>query len=213
MSASSSYEGTGSASSWVSSSSHEDGSHQKSRHLGKRKARASMQLVSPKDRKPSEESTSLFHAEFNRVSFIFLNFKLMLRGELYACSFLWLSTPLLQLLPLTNIPGHLALSVRKLTVPWPLPSPGHPFLQEELTSVTVCPRWVPFPYTEWCQCTVWLHAPLYTELHWTVQHLADIIKEKADDVWVHHSHLLPTSLYLMPMIKESSRWEATSGGL
>lgn len=55
---------------------------------GQRKARKTVQLVTPKDGKPSEESTSLFYTEFNRVSFIFLDFKLMLRGELYACSFL-----------------------------------------------------------------------------------------------------------------------------
>lgn len=73
---SSSYEGTGSA-----SSSHENGSHQKWSCLGKGQPEG-VQAVSPKDRKASEESPPLFHAEFNWVSFIFL----MLRGEFHACS-------------------------------------------------------------------------------------------------------------------------------
>lgn len=105
-----------------------------------------MPLANPEDRKPSEESASMFQADSNRISYTVLDFRPMLRGELYAYSFLLPSTPILQLLAMTNISRHLTLfSVGKLAVLWSLSSPGHLFLFQELTNTSVCPRWVPFP--------------------------------------------------------------------
>lgn len=123
-----------------------------------------MPFINPENRKPSEESTSMLQADSIRISYIFLDFRPMLRGELYAYSFVLPSTPLLQLLATTNISRHLTLfSVGKLAVLWPLSSPGHLFLFQELATMTACPRWVPFPL-HWIMPAHWPCAPLF--MHW-----------------------------------------------
>lgn len=154
----------------------------------------------------------MLQADSNRISYIFLDFRPMLRGELYAYSFVLLSTPLLQLSATTNISRHLTLfSVGKLAVLWPLSSPGHLFLFQELANMTACPRWVPFPL-HWIMPAHWPCAPLF--MHWiTLSCPASSTYHQREGSWCLSASLPPVLHLSLLMIKESSRWEGTPGGL